>query len=277
LHDSSVRIAVIADIHGNLPALEAALQAIGQIRPDRLIVAGDVVDGAPDSAACWERVKQLGCPVLRGNHERYVFDFATERADPLWATEQFAPLHYTYRTITAETRAEMAALPMTWSSPDAPGLLIVHASERSDADSILPHTAVEQIDAMFTNQEAGLIVRSHNHICSTRDWKGRRIVTTGAVGLPLDGYPRAQFCLLTSSEENWEVEHHAVDYDVVAALKRFEDTGYLVEAGTVGRLFMREVATGSHHVVPFLRYLWSRRLKEPALDLKQAERDYFKL
>uniref|UniRef100_UPI004049A34E metallophosphoesterase family protein n=1 Tax=Cephaloticoccus sp. TaxID=1985742 RepID=UPI004049A34E len=272
-----MRIAVIADIHGNLPALEATLEAIGRIRPDRLIVAGDVVDGAPDSAACWERVKQLGCPVLRGNHERYVFDFGTVRADPLWATEQFAPLHYTYRMIKAEARAEMAALPMTWSSPDAPGLLIVHASERSDADSILPHTSVEQIDAMFTNRAAEIIVRSHNHICSTRDWRGRRIVTTGAVGLPLDGYPRAQFCLLTLSRENWQVEHHAVNYDVVAALKRFDETGYLAEAGTVGRLFMREVATGAHHVVPFLRYLWMRRQKDPTLDLKQAESDYFNL
>jgi Icc-related predicted phosphoesterase len=48
-----MRIAIIADIHGNLPALEAALAAVEKLRPDRLIVAGDIVDGAPDSAACW--------------------------------------------------------------------------------------------------------------------------------------------------------------------------------------------------------------------------------
>ena len=60
-----MRIAVISDIHGNLPALETALAAVEELKPDRLIVGGDVVDGAPDSAACWERVKQLQCPVLR--------------------------------------------------------------------------------------------------------------------------------------------------------------------------------------------------------------------
>ncbi len=63
-----MRLVLIADIHGNLPALEAALAEIETLRPDRLIVAGDIVDGGPDSAACWRRVKALGCPIIRGNH-----------------------------------------------------------------------------------------------------------------------------------------------------------------------------------------------------------------
>lgn len=271
-----MRIAVLADIHGNLQALEATLAAVEKMKVDRIIIGGDVVDGAPDSADCWERIKQLGFPVLRGNHERYVFDFGTVRADPIWTTAQFAPLHYTHRTMSMGQRAELAALPMAWQAADAPGLLVVHASERSDADSILPHTPNEEVDAMFTNSSAAIIVRSHNHISSTRDWRGRRIVTTGAVGLPLDGYPRAQFCTLTLSKGNWSVEHHAVSYDVEAALRRFHDTGYLAETGTVGRLFMREVATGAHHVVPFLRYLWQRRQRDPQLALESAEADYFR-
>lgn len=253
--------------------MEAALEAVERIRPDQLIIAGDVVDGAPDSAACWERVQSLGCPLLRGNHERYVYDFGTERADTLWATPQFAPLHYTIETTNAAQHAAMAALPMTWIAPEAPGLLVVHASQRSDADGILPHTKETEIDAMFTSPE-GLIVRSHNHVCSTRDWRGRRIVTTGAVGLPLDGNPSAQFCVLTLRDGNWRVEHHAVKYDVEATLRRFRETGYTEKTGPVGRMFMREVATASYHVVPFLRYAWRRRQQAPEVTLEQAEREY---
>ena len=52
-----MRIAVLADIHGNLAALEAVLEELGRLRPDRLLVLGDVVDGAPDSIACWRRVR----------------------------------------------------------------------------------------------------------------------------------------------------------------------------------------------------------------------------
>ena len=89
-----MRIAIIADIHGNLAALEAVLARIAGLRIDRVVVAGDVVVGAPDSLKCWERVRGLDCPVLRGNHERYVFDLGTERAKPEWSTRQFGPVQY---------------------------------------------------------------------------------------------------------------------------------------------------------------------------------------
>jgi hypothetical protein len=221
-------------------------------------------------------VKQLGCPVLRGNHERYVFDYGTERAAPEWATPQFAPLHYTLRTLSAPQRRELAALPMAWTDSAAADLLVVHASLRSDADTVAPHTPAEKLDAMFAGATAGVIVRSHNHICSTRDWRGRRIVTTGSVGLPLDGEPAAQFCLLTRRAGNWQIEHHAVKYDVEATLRRFRETGYLEETGPIGVLFMREIATGAHHIVPFLRHYWRCRQSAPGLELKSALEDFMR-
>ena len=70
------------------------------------------------------------------------------------------------------------------------------------------------------------------------------------------------------------VEHHAVKYDVGATLRRFRETDYAAQTGPVGRMFMREVATGAHHVVPFLRYIGQRKLQEPTLALEEAERDY---
>lgn len=271
-----MRIAVIADIHGNLPALEAVLEALDKLQPDQIIVSGDVVDGGPDSAACWERVKQMNCPVLRGNHERYVFDFGTERADPLWATPQFGPLHFTHRSMSQEQINELAALPTSWRSPEAEGVLIVHASARSDADSVLPHTPLEAIDAMFSGVAENLIIRSHNHICSTRDWRGKRIVTTGAVGLPLDGYPHAQFCVITQNHEGqWRVDHRAIKYDVDAAVRRFHESGYLEQTGPLGHLFMREVATGSHHIVPFLRHLGLHRQGAAQEKIQEALNEFY--
>ena len=270
-----MRIAVIADIHGNLPALEAVLEALDTLQPDQIVVSGDVVDGGPDSAACWERVKQIGCPVLRGNHERYVFDYGTERADPLWATPQFGPLQYTRNSMSDEQIKEIAALPTSWQSPAAPGLLIVHASARRDSDSVLPYTPIEYLDEMFAGVDDSLIIRSHNHICSTRDWRGKRIVTTGAVGLSLDGCPQAKFCVLTQDiQGHWRVDHRAIKYDVDAAVRRFTESGYLDATGPLGRLFVREVATGSNHVVPFLRYLGPHR-QGASLEIVEASLNEF--
>ena len=83
-----MRIAVITDIHGNLVAFEAALDYIQTLGVDQLVIAGDVVNGAPDSAGCWQLAQSLNCPILLGNHERYVIDYGTERADPTWETER---------------------------------------------------------------------------------------------------------------------------------------------------------------------------------------------
>jgi predicted phosphodiesterase len=262
-----MRIAILADVHGNLAALEAALAAVERLRPDRLVVAGDVVNGGPDSAACWERVKVLGCPVLRGNHERYVFDFGGERAAPEWSTSRFGPLQATVAALTAAQRAELSVLPLAWSEPEAPGLMVVHASARADRDSVLAYTPEDTLAAMFPGPALPpLIVRGHNHICATREWNGRRIVTAGSVGLPLDGNPIAQFTVLERRGDRWDVHHHAVPYDVEATLGRFRKTGYLDRCGPMGRLLMREVATGAPHLVPFLRF-WARaRHEAPALE-----------
>ncbi|HEX4214449.1 MAG TPA: metallophosphoesterase family protein [Candidatus Dormibacteraeota bacterium] len=260
-----VRVAVLADIHGNLAALDAALEAVDNLHPDRLIVAGDVVDGAPDSEGCWQRVKGLGVPVLRGNHERYLFDFDTERADPEWSVPRFGPLRASREEVGPETVAELADLPTSWRDAGVPGLLVVHASLRSDADSVQPYTPDGDIGAMFPGDEVPeLILRGHNHICMSRQWGGRRIVTVGSVGLALDGHPSAQFTVAELSGSSWQVRHHAVAYDVEATLRRFRETCYLDRAGPMGRLVIREVATGSSHLIPFLRD-W-RRSEDPSLE-----------
>ena len=249
-----MRIAVLADIHGNLAALEAALEGVAKLRVDQLVIAGDVVVGAPDSRACWERVKALRGPVLRGNHERYVGDFGTERAKPEWATAQFGPVRWAAVQLGDANARELAALPAVLRLPGAEDLLIVHGSARSDADLIFPYTLDEDIAPMFAGCGERWIVRGHNHTAGVRLWGERRIVTTGAVGLPLDGTVKAQFAVLERIAGGWRVEHHAVPYDLQATLRRFRETGYLEEAGPIARLFMREVETAAFHVVPFLAF-----------------------
>jgi len=253
-----MRIAIIADIHGNLPALEAALERIEQLRPDRLVVAGDIGVGGPDIAACWTRVHALGCPVLRGNHERYIFDFGTPRARPEWATARFGPVQWAVSQLGAAARAEMAALPIALRLPEAPDVVFVHGSPRSDCDLVFPYTPEEELAEQFGGTAERLIVRAHNHYCGVRGWRGGKIVTVGSVGLPLDGTLQAQFTVIErgpAAGEDWRIEHHAVPYDVAAAVRRFRESGYLDVAGPMAELYRREVATAAFHVMPFLAFL----------------------
>lgn len=253
-----MRIAILADIHGNLPALEAALERVEALRPDRVVVAGDIVVGGPDSAGCWRLLKARGWPMLRGNHERYVFDFGTPRAKPDWATERFGPVRWAVAQFDEAERAELAALPAVLRLPEAPGVLFVHGSPRNDNDLVFPYTSDARLAECFGGVSEPLVVRAHNHYCGVRDWNGGRIVTVGSVGLPLDGTVAAQFTVLerdTRAALGWRIEHHAVPYDVAAAVRRFRTSGYLEAAGSMAELYRREVETAAFHVVPFLTFL----------------------
>jgi len=249
-----MRIAIIADIHGNLPALEAALAHIEKLHVDRLLVLGDIVVGSPDSLACWQRIKALRCPTLRGNHERYVYDLGTERAKPGWNLPQFGPVQYAAAQLGEAARHELAALPAAIRLPEAPDILFVHGSARNDTDLVFPYTSEAELIPMFTSASERWLIRGHNHYAGIHLWGERRIVTVGSVGLPLDGTPAAQFTLLERGAKDWAVQQLAVQYDVAAAARRFKESGYLDAAGPMARLFMREVETAAFHIVPFLEW-----------------------
>lgn len=268
-----MRIAVFADVHGNLAALEAVLAEIERLKPDRILALGDMVDGAPDSIACWRRVCDLGVPMLRGNHERYVFDYDTPRGSPEWMMPHFAPVRWAVEQCSLQVRQEMAALPLSLRIPEAPEILFAHASARSDQDSIFMHTPESQLEPMFTGIEASLIVRGHNHLAGCRHWGERTIVNLGSVGLPLDGHIAGQFAVLEKLRSGWTVRHVAVPYEVELTLRRFRESGYLAAGGPMARLFLREVATATHHFVPFLRH-YGHAVREGRIDLTHAINEF---
>ena len=272
-----MRIAIIADIHGNLTALEAVLARVAELNVDQLLVAGDIVVGSPDSRACWEKVKSLGCAVLRGNHERYVFDLGTERARPEWSTPQFGPVQYAAAQLGAANLRELAALPTTQRLPGAEDLLFVHGSARSDNDVIFPYTTDDELAPMFAGTVERWIVRGHNHYAGVRLWGDRRIVTAGAVGLPLDGTPRAQFLVMERcAGGDWRPQHHVVSYDVEKTVRRFHETGYLEAGGPMARLFMREVETASFHLLPFQKFNADLVKRGVTLPLAEAVEAFFR-
>lgn len=248
-----MRIAILADIHGNLPAFEAALAHVANEGVDQIVLAGDIVNGSPDSARCWQLARSLNCPMLRGNHERYVFDYGTSAANSLWETELFSPVQWTVSQFTDRERAAMAKLPMALRLPEMADLLLTHASPKNDQQSIRPYSPQSVVQEIFGDVAERTIVRGHNHLNSVYRWRDKQIITVGSVGLPLDSNPSAQYNILERCKNQWHNKPQAVTYDVEATLRRFKETGYLEAAYPMSRLFLREVATASYAFTPFLR------------------------
>jgi predicted phosphodiesterase len=263
------RIAVLADIHGNLPAFEAALEHVSQQKVDQIILAGDVINGSPDSKACWALALSLGCPIVRGNHERYAAHFGTSKASPLWSMEQFAPLQWTVEQLSEQDRQCMEQLPVDLRLAEASNLFIVHSSERNDYDPLAPHTPEKVLQEMFPAAQEQYIIRAHNHYGQVRVWEKGFIITIGSVGLPLDGHTTAQYLLLDQEKNGWNIQHQSVPYKLEATISRFQDTDYLASVGPMGHLFFRELVTASQQIVPFLR-LYEQWSKQEDISLSRA-------
>ncbi len=269
-----MRIAILADIHGNLAAFEAALAHVRTRGVDHLVIAGDLINGAADSRACWALAHTLDCTLLRGNHERYIFDFETANAPPLWKTQQFGPVQWTAAQFCIEERAQMANLPIIAQLPGVPDLLFMHASPTLDNASVTAYTPAQTLHGLFGDTVAPILVRGHDHWCQIRLWAGRQIVTTGSVGMPLDEHLTAQYLLLEQTAQGWEIAHQSVPYDVEHTIQRFYESGYLAEAGPMARLLLREIATASPQIVPFLHH-YERWQQTDNLSLSAAVERFF--
>jgi hypothetical protein len=237
------------------------------------VLAGDLLTGAPDSRQCWQLAQTLGATLLRGNHERYVFDFDAPDAPPLWKTERFGPVQWTVAQFSAEERRALTILPLATRLPGIDDLLFVHASLRKDNDNVSAYTPVAELAAMFGGVPETLIVRAHDHLCQVRLWDGYTIVTSGSVGMPLDENPTAQYVILEQCNSTWRILHQSAPYDVDATVERFYNSGYLQAAGPMARLLLREIATASPHLVPFLR-LYERWTGQEALTLAAGVERY---
>lgn len=267
-----MRVAVISDIHGNLPAFEAVLEDLAARQVDQVIINGDVINTGPDSAACLDLAWRLGHPFVGGNHERYIRDFDRPDRPEEWSGDIWRPSLWTAEQLGPERRRALAGLPLAHQVDDE--LVVVHASLRHDQDSVFAYTPGRELALMFPGDPPPTIIRSHNHIPQFRPWGRRVIVTTGAVGQALDGNPWAKYAIAERGRDGWEVRHRIVQYDVQAAARRFRDSGYLEWAAPASHLYLREVVTGTHQIVPFVRMLALWRAEEPALATDEALRRF---
>ena len=226
-----MRVAVISDIHSNLPALEAVLEAIEGAGIKRIWCLGDLVGYGADPDACTALTRERCEVSLVGNHDLAVLDeldassfSATARAAVEWTRENAA----------AETFEHLRGL-APWMEHEGFGLF--HASPR---DPVWEYVlSIEQAEAGLDAQHEriGLIGHSHVSLFFTRPEGGPRrayahgaqagdgalldiddgawLINPGSVGQPRDGDPRAAWLELDLAE--WTARFHRVDYDIDAA------------------------------------------------------------
>lgn len=209
-------LALLYDIHGNLPALEAVLADAEAAGADRYLLGGDYALFGAWPREVLGRLKLLPADWLRGNGERWTADPASAPdREPLRSA-----LHACRKLLPAPQIAALAALPQKLSRD---GTLFCHASPGSDVEGFEPEPADDEAERLAEVRARRLVV-GHTHV-QFRRRAARRIelVNPGSVGLPLDGDRRAAYALI----DEGRVQLRRVAYDVetaaAAVRERFGD------------------------------------------------------
>ncbi len=251
------RLAILADIHGNLPALEAVLADLAAFPVDGVIVAGDLVNWGPFSAAVVERALAEGWAVIRGNNEFYLLDYLTPRAPAVWDDPAHYPLlPWLREQLGDQLHARIATWPDSLSvrPPDAPPLLVIHGSPRDNAEGIVPAIEEAALAPLLAGVTEGTIVAAHTHLPMDRQIGRWHLLNPGSVGVPLQGELVASYLLLEGTAGGWRGTFRRVPFSNEALFAEFARQRFVARCGIIGELVLAEFQTARLQVYPFLRW-----------------------
>ncbi len=211
-----MKIALIGDIHSNLPALERVLEVLDSLSVDRVYCAGDVVGYYPYPDGVIRLLRRRRIKSVMGNHDCAVVNGDTSRFNPYAAKA----IEWTRENISARSLGYLRELPMQLKIKD---LSIAHGSTRSFNDYIYPETPKWMLASMLAEIKAKTLVLGHTHIPWSCPLKEGLILNPGSVGQPRDGNPNAAFAVFDTKTK--EVEFHRVEYDIRSVIDATIDAG----------------------------------------------------
>lgn len=258
-----MHLAILADIHGNLPALEAVLADARAQDVDGYVVAGDLVLGGPFPAETLMRLRTLDAWIIQGNGETYFTRYDAGTAPEAWGTSaQWGPFQWSYARLDRDALDYLGALPdqVSVAVPGTAPVCVVHGSPGAVAVGIMPddpETRRKFAQARSTNNigvedalakiAEPVLVCGHTHIAWEYRNDGRLALNPGSVGAPIDSVLGAEYALLTWKSGQWSVELRIVDYDVDALLAAYRNSGMLAAGGAMVRALMRGAETGQNY------------------------------
>jgi predicted phosphodiesterase len=240
-----MRFAIFSDIHSNLEALKAVLVDARQRKCTYFVCLGDVVGYNANPSECMARVRELDCPIVKGNHDEQA-SISTASTDFNEMAER--AIKWTREQLTEKEKQWLRDLPFQKQVRD---FTIVHATLDSPSQWGYVFNNFDAA-ASFTYQHTTLCFFGHTHVPMVfiRDDGVRRelidhvriepakkyFINVGSVGQPRDGNWRAAYCVY--DVENNLVQQLRVKYDLAAAQKKVIEAGLprmLADRLAVGR------------------------------------------
>lgn len=259
-----MKIAILADIHGNAVAFDRVIQDVQAWRPDEVVVAGDVINRGPRSIECLDRVLELvrdeGWRVIHGNHEEYVLDWAKPPygpEDPIH--EIFQGARWVFEHLSSDQREAVESWPFSLrlETPSGGHLTVTHGSLKGTSEGIFPWLPHDEIREMIDG-DAEVFAVAHTHFPLEIQVDRTLVVNVGSVGLPFDRDHRAGYARLVHGDSGWTHETVRLEYDRETAERDYETTGYLNHGGPLAVLVREELRHAESRLFQWVEQYFGR-------------------
>ena len=215
-----MRILILSDLHGNIWALRAILEAAGRV--DAVLFAGDAVNYGPSPRGVLSWLRRAGAVAVRGNHDHAASFGADPKASPRKARLAQALLDWTREALREEDLVYLRSLPLyaVWAADDGVRFALIHGSLQDPLYDyrLDPEVGEEALLEAAETLMAEVVIFGHTHLPFVRAIGGKLFVNPGSAGQPLDGDPRASFALY----EGGRVTLHRVAYPMEELFRALE-------------------------------------------------------
>jgi putative phosphoesterase len=228
------RVAVITDIHANLPALEAALARIEELGIEDVYCGGDLVGYGPHPNEVCALIAERGIPTIYGNYD-YAIARDLEDCGCAYVTPEDRALgqrsvEWTLANTGRPAKDFMHELPFDLHvTVGATTVHLVHGSPRKVNEYLFEDKPASLYERLARSEADDVLVFGHTHRPWVRSHGGVLFVNCGSVGKPKDGDPRGAFAVLDASGGQPQVTIERVEYDADAVAAQVRAAGLPVE------------------------------------------------
>lgn len=254
-----LNLAVLADIHGNLAALEAVLADATRRGVHGYLVAGDMVSG-PQPSQVLELLCEHNACMIKGNNELVMLGYAKNTLpSPWWTYKQFEFARCSYHLMSEVALATIELLPeqRSLSYKNAAPLRLAHGSPLRVDEGLFPDLDPGVLENRLAEINEPVLLCGHTHIPWIFNHDGKLAVNPGAVTGGLNGDPRAWYAELCWMESRWHAELHPVDYDLERIEQAFQKSGLLEQGGAFARACLASFHSGRDTPLNFVRFAYN--------------------
>ena len=284
-----MRYAVMADIHGNMPAFRAVLADAAACGAQEYIFLGDYCNHLSGSREVVEVLCHMpNTYIIKGNEDDHILQLRTQDQST-WTDGQFCTTYWTFRRFEPEQLDFLASLPEEIQIPLAGGLVAdcFHApgyrfpdtalAQMSPAEftSVVEEALAEQsmtieryatqigaraqkdeaFCTILQQQPAQIFLFAHSHMQFSLEIADKLLLNPGSVGIPLDDKDRAAYTILDCSDGDYRIEHRRVPYDVAEIIAHMHTSGMYAAAPIWSEILEEQVCTNRTRSTFFLRHM----------------------